>query len=160
MLAVDHMLRRQWIVRAGHQAVRGLRKIRRVCPWLAFPMLLGVIVASITGCAVGPNFNPAAVPDVDGYVPGRLSSPNPGPGGPRVAGQHFVTGAEVSARWWSAFKSPPLHELIKQSVDHNTNLQAAEAAIKIAQYNVLSQRALFFPQLPVHSTSSDILVAN
>jgi NodT family efflux transporter outer membrane factor (OMF) lipoprotein len=160
MLAVDHMLRRQWIVRLRHHAVRGIRRIRRDCRSLAYPMLLGVIVASITGCAVGPNFNPAAVPDVDGYVPGRLSSPNPGPGGPRVAGQHFVTGAEVSARWWSAFKSPPLNELIKQSVDHNPNLQAAEAAIKVAQYNALAQRGLFFPQVTGNSTSSDILVAN
>ena len=84
----------------------------------------------------------------------------PGRGGPRVAGQHFVTGADVSARWWSAFRSPPLNELVRQSVDHNPNLQAAEAAIKVAQYNALAQRGLFFPQLTGNSTSSDYLIAN
>src|SRR5258708_34396398 len=160
MLAVDHMLRRQWIVRLRHHAVRGIRRIHRDCRLLAYPMLLGVTVASIAGCAVGPNFNPAAVPDVDGYVPGRLSSPNPGPGGPRVAGQHFVTGAEVSARWWSAFKSPLLNELVKQSVDHNPNLQAAEAAIKVAQYNGLAQRGLFFPQVTGNTTAQQFLISN
>src|SRR5580704_8093805 len=98
--------------------------------------MAAILSLAVTGCAVGPNFNPAAAPEVDGYVPGKLASPHPGPGGPRVAGQHFVSGAEVSARWWSAFKSPLLNELVKQSVDHNPNLQAAEAAIKIAQYNV------------------------
>jgi NodT family efflux transporter outer membrane factor (OMF) lipoprotein len=160
MLAVGHMLRCQWIVHLRSHAMYGVERIRRDCRWLAYPMLLGVIVASIAGCAVGPNFNPAAAPDVDGYVPGKLSSPNPGPGGPRVAGQHFVTGADVSARWWSAFKSPRLNELIKQSVDHNPNLQAAEAAIKVAQYNALAQRGLFFPQVTGNSTSSSVLVAN
>jgi NodT family efflux transporter outer membrane factor (OMF) lipoprotein len=122
--------------------------------------MVTVLSLTISGCAVGPNFNPAAVPDVKGYVPGKLASPDPGRDGPRVAGQHFVTGADVSARWWSAFKSPFLDELVKQSVDHNPNLQAAEAAIKVAQYNALAQRGLFFPQVTGNSTSSNILVAN
>jgi NodT family efflux transporter outer membrane factor (OMF) lipoprotein len=97
---------------------------------------------------------------VNGYVPGRLASPDPGRGEPRVAKQHFVTGADVSARWWYAFKSRPLNELIKQSVDRNPNLQAAEAAIKIAQYNALAQRGLFLPQISGGSASSKQLLSN
>src|SRR6202790_4309470 len=101
---------------------------------VAAATIVAVVSASISGCAVGPNFNPAAAPDVNGYVPGKLASPDPGPGGPRVASQHFVSGADVSARWWAAFKSPLLDELVRQSVDHNPNLQAAEAAIRVANY--------------------------
>ena len=121
--------------------------------------VLAVSIA-VSGCAVGPNFQPASVPEVDGYVRGRLASPNPGSGGPRVAGQHFVTGADVSARWWAAFKSPLLNELVKQSVDNNPNLQAAEAAIKVAQYNAQAQRGLFFPQVTGNTTAQQILVSN
>jgi NodT family efflux transporter outer membrane factor (OMF) lipoprotein len=132
---------------------------RRIAP-PARALLLGVIAMSISACAVGPNFTPPATPDATGYLPGRLSSPNPGPGAPRVAGQHFVTGADVSARWWSAFKSPTLNELVRQAVDHNPNLQAAEAAIRVAQHNAQAQRGLFFPQVTGNSTSSDLLVAN
>jgi NodT family efflux transporter outer membrane factor (OMF) lipoprotein len=123
-------------------------------------MLVGILALTISGCAVGPNFVPAPAPDVSGYVRGKLESPNPGSGAPRVAGQHFVTGADVSARWWSAFKSPLLNELVKQSVDHNPNLQAAEAAIRVAQYNAQAQRGFFFPQVTGNSTSSDLLIAN
>lgn len=123
-------------------------------------MLAGVLALTISGCAVGPNFVPPPAPDVDGYVRGKLAPPNPGSGAPRVAGQHFVTGADVSARWWSAFKSPLLNELVRQAVDHNPNLQAAEAAIRVAQHNAQAQRGLFFPQVTGNSTSSDILVAN
>jgi NodT family efflux transporter outer membrane factor (OMF) lipoprotein len=119
-----------------------------------------VLSAVISGCAVGPNFLPAPAPDANGYLPGKLASPAAGRSGPHVAGQHFVSGADVSARWWAAFKSQPLNDLIKQSVDHNPNLQAAEAAIKIAQYNALAQRGFFFPQLTGDSTSQKFLIAN
>jgi NodT family efflux transporter outer membrane factor (OMF) lipoprotein len=126
----------------------------------AYGVLAGILALATSGCAVGPNFHPAEAPDVNGYVPGKLASPNPGPGGPRVAAQHFVNGADVSARWWAAFKSPLLSELVKQSVDHNPNLQAAEAAIKIAHYNALAQRGLFFPQVTGNMTNAQFLVAN
>jgi len=127
MLAVDHMLRWQWIVHLRPYAVWGMKRIRRDCRLLIRTALLGLIAGSVSGCAVGPHFAPPAAPDVGGYVPGKLASPNPGAAAPRIAGQHFVTGADVSARWWSAFKSPLLNQLVKQSVDHNPNLQAAEA---------------------------------
>jgi NodT family efflux transporter outer membrane factor (OMF) lipoprotein len=121
---------------------------------------LAVLSITISGCAVGPNFQPEPVPEVDGYVRGKLVSPNPGNSGPRVAGQHFITGADVSARWWAAFKSPPLNELVKQSVEQNPNLQAAEAAIKVAQYNAQAQRGLFFPQVTGNTTAQQFLVSN
>jgi NodT family efflux transporter outer membrane factor (OMF) lipoprotein len=119
-----------------------------------------MLSAALSGCAVGPNFQPAPAPPVNGYLPGKLASPAADRSGPRVAGQHFVNGADVSARWWAAFKSQPLNDLIKQSVDHNPNLQAAEAAIKNAQYNALAQRGLFFPQITGDSTSQNALFAN
>lgn len=127
---------------------------------VACAMIVTILSVAVSGCAVGPNFTPAPAPDVDGYVRGKLASPNPGSGAPRVASQHFVTGADVSARWWSAFKSPLLNELVKQSVEHNPNLQAAEAAIRVAQYNAQAQRGLFFPQVTGNSTSSNLLFSN
>src|SRR6516162_4241089 len=122
--------------------------------------LLIVVSVAVSGCAVGPNFNPAPAPDVTGYVKGKLASPNPGKGPPDVPAQRFITGADVATRWWAAFKSQPLNDLVRQAVDHNPNLQAAEAAIKIARYNALAQRGLFFPQVTGNSTSQQILVAN
>src|SRR5580700_2622593 len=121
---------------------------------------LAALSLAISGCAVGPNFNPAAKPDVTGYVKGTLAPADPGKGPPYVAGQRFITGADVSTRWWAAFKSEPLNELVRESVNHNPNLQAAEAAIKIARYNALAQRGLFFPQVTGNSSTQQILVAN
>src|SRR3984957_6128608 len=122
-------------------------------------LMAGVTVAGIfslvvSGCAVGPNFSPPPAPDVDRYTKEPISSPNPGPAGPRVEGQHFVTGADVSLRWWTAFRSRPLDELIRLSVDHNPSFQAAEAAIKVAQFNALAQRGLFLPQIGANYSPS------
>jgi NodT family efflux transporter outer membrane factor (OMF) lipoprotein len=127
---------------------------------LAGTAALTVLSMAVSGCAVGPNFKPAAVPEVDGYVRGNLASPDAGNGAPRIAGQHFVTGADVSARWWAAFKSPLLNALVRQSVEHNPNLQAAEAAIRVAQYNAQAQRGLFFPQVTGNTTAQQFLVSN
>src|SRR6202045_3500180 len=127
---------------------------------VARPLMVTILSLAISGCAVGPNFSPAPAPDVSGYVPGKLASPDPGRGGPRVAGQHFVTGADVSARLWAAFKSPLLNERVKQAVDHNPNLQSSEAAIRVAQYNARAQRGLFFPQVTGNSTSANLLFSN
>jgi NodT family efflux transporter outer membrane factor (OMF) lipoprotein len=118
---------------------------------------LALLALALSGCAVGPTFVRPAAPDTNGYVHGKLASPDAGRGG---AGQHFVTGADVSARWWSLFRSQPLDNLVRQSVEHSPNLQAAEAAIRIAYYNAQAQRGLFLPQVSGNSTSSDQLVSN
>jgi NodT family efflux transporter outer membrane factor (OMF) lipoprotein len=122
-------------------------------------VLAGMLALAMSGC-VGPNFVPPAAPAVDGYLPGKLASPNPGPGGLKIASQHFVTGQDVSARWWAAFRSQPLNDLIRQTVNHNPNLQAAESAIMVAKFNALAQRGLWAPQVTGNSTSSQILQSN
>ena len=58
--------------------------------------------SAISGCAVGPNFARAGARR-DRLCAGKTGVARPGNGPPSVPGQHFVTGADVSARWWAAF---------------------------------------------------------
>jgi NodT family efflux transporter outer membrane factor (OMF) lipoprotein len=118
---------------------------------------VGLLLAS---CAVGPNFVTPAAPDVTRYTAEPLASPRVNSDGPRVKQQHFVTGADVSARWWTAFQSKPLNDLIRMSVEHNPSLQSAEAAIRVANFNALAQRGLFFPQIGANYTPSDQQFSN
>lgn len=118
-----------------------------------------VLALTMSGC-VGPNFIPPAAPAVGGYLPGRLASPGPTPGAPKVPAQHFVTGEAVSARWWAAFRSRPLNDLIRDAVNHSPSLQSAEAAIKIAQFNALAQRGLWAPQVSGNAMAQRILQSN
>ncbi|WP_245315333.1 efflux transporter outer membrane subunit [Bradyrhizobium neotropicale] len=108
----------------------------------------------LASCAVGPNFTPPPAPDVSRYTPEPTASPRTDADGPRVPRQRFVDGADIPTRWWAAFRSTPLNELIRLSVQHNPSLQSAEASIRIAQYNALAQRGLFFPQIGANYTPS------
>jgi NodT family efflux transporter outer membrane factor (OMF) lipoprotein len=118
------------------------------------------LALALSGC-VGPNFVPPAAPAVDGYLPGkRPLQPEARPGGPAIARQHFISGEDVSARWWAAFRSQPLNDLIRDAVNHNPNLQSAEAATKVAKYNALAQRGIWLPQVVGNSTTSQILQSN
>ncbi len=114
----------------------------------------------LSSCAVGPNFSPPPAPDVMRYTPEPLSSPHPSPEPPKIAGQRFVEGADIPTRWWAAFRSKPLNDLIRLSVDHSPTLQTAEAAIRVANYNALAQRGLFLPQITGSSTTSQTLTSN
>lgn len=119
--------------------------------------VMGLVLAS---CAVGPNFYGPPEADVTGYVRGELASPQASAGSPRVPPQRFATGAEISQRWWNAFHSQPLDDLVRISVEQSPSLQAAEAAIKVAQFNALAQRGLYFPQIGVNYTPSDQQLSN
>lgn len=114
----------------------------------------------LSGCAVGPNFSSPPAPDVTRYTPEPLTSPRPLSEGPRITSQRFLTGAEVPTRWWAAFRSKPLNQLIRLAVDHNPTLQATEAAIKVANFNALAQRGLFFPQVGANYLPQDLQQSN
>jgi NodT family efflux transporter outer membrane factor (OMF) lipoprotein len=107
-----------------------------------------LLVASIlTGCAVGPDFVPPEPPPVTGYLPGADS-------GERVLGKAFLYGADIPNRWWELFRSRGLNDLIEQGILHNADLQAAEAAVRVAQANALAQRGALFPQVAANWNSS------
>jgi len=114
--------------------------------WL--PRLSGFLIAAVvSACAVGPDFQPPPPPGVGGYLPGR---------GPEVAvaGQKLVAGADIPARWWELFHSRHLNELVTQGIIHNAELQAAEAAVRVAQANALVQRGALFPLVTADFNSS------
>jgi NodT family efflux transporter outer membrane factor (OMF) lipoprotein len=94
---------------------------------------------------VGPNFKPAAAPDVDRYtkdpLPTRTTSANTAGG----QTQRFVTDMDIPAQWWTLFHSPRLNALIERSLKANPNVEAALAALRVAQENVRAQEGKFFP---------------
>lgn len=128
-------------------------------PRLHLP-LIAVTALGLTGCAVGPDFVPPPAPGVAGYTPEPLASPQANRDGPRVPQQRFISNADLSARWWAAFRSVPLDKLIRKSVAQNPTLSAADAAIRIADQNALAQRGLFYPQIGANYTASDQQFSN
>src|SRR5262249_24433577 len=56
-------------------------------------------------------------------------------------------GADIPARWWELFGSRHLNALIEQGIILNADLQAAEAAVRVAQANASAQRGVLFPSV-------------
>lgn len=114
------------------------------------PARLSTALAALTalllaGCAVGPDFKPPAAPNVDGYtahLPGTTASTSGVPGG---AAQHFTTGANLPGDWWTLFHSKRLDALIQQSLKNNPDLKAAQAALTVANEDMLAQRGSYYP---------------
>ena len=85
-------------------------------------------------------------PHVERFTPEKTASPG--------GGQRFREGAEVSARWWEAFHSNSLDDLVEEALARNPTLEAADAAIRVAQFNAFAGLGAYFPQVLLSSNSS------
>jgi NodT family efflux transporter outer membrane factor (OMF) lipoprotein len=107
---------------------------------------LAVLVCLLSaGCAVGPDFERSAVPDVSDYTAHPLSATV---ATTNVAGgeaQRFARGSDISGDWWTLFHSQPLNDLIEESLTNNHDLKAAQAALSVAREHVLAQRGAYYP---------------
>ena len=100
---------------------------------------------ALTGCAVGPDFERPAAPDVEGYSREPLAAktaPAEVKGGEE---QRFVKDLDIPGQWWTLFHSEALNALIEQALRDNPTLPAAEAALRLAWENVYAAEGAFFP---------------
>ncbi|HMK89465.1 MAG TPA: efflux transporter outer membrane subunit [Methylocystis sp.] len=101
---------------------------------------------ALASCAVGPDFIAPAPPDVERFTAGPTASPG--------GGQRFREGAEIPARWWEAFGSQRLDDLVDEALARSPTLEAADAAIRATQFNAFAGSGAFFPQVSLGSNSS------
>ena len=107
--------------------------------------LLAIGVAALTGCAVGPDFERPAAPDVEGYTPGPLPTKTASAGVTGGEEQRLVQGLDIPGQWCTLFHSPALNTLIDEALKNNPTLPAAEAALRQAWENVYAAQEAFFP---------------
>jgi NodT family efflux transporter outer membrane factor (OMF) lipoprotein len=111
------------------------------------PLLAAVAVLTIGGCAVGPDFQRPAVPNVASVAGASL--PAATASAPVAGGQaqHFVSGGDLPAQWWTLFHSPELNALVGQALAHNPDLKAAQAALAVARESTLAGRGAYYPSV-------------
>ncbi len=109
----------------------------------------GIFVAALllSGCAVGPDFKKPAAPQVSGYTPSPLSATDTTPGVTGGEAQRFAQGGDIAGDWWTLYRSPALDTLIAEALKRNSDLQAAQAALKAAHETALAGRGAFYPQV-------------
>lgn len=105
------------------------------------------LIASLAGCAVGPDFHRPQAPGVNGYTREPLAERS---ASASVAGgqeQRFVQGMDLPGRWWELFHSPELNTLVEQALRLNPDAQGAQAALRQANELVAAQRGALFPEV-------------
>jgi NodT family efflux transporter outer membrane factor (OMF) lipoprotein len=102
-----------------------------------------VVVAMLMGCAVGPDFQSPDAPGVAGFLPGRATPVTATAEG--VPTQVASYGHDIPGRWWELLHSRHLNMLIEDGIIRNAELEAAEAAVRVAQANALVARGGLFP---------------
>src|SRR5947209_3005272 len=115
------------------------------------------LAALVAGCAVGPDFVPPAAPDTQGYTPDRLGSRTAA--APTAGGQaqRFMRDLDLPGQWWTLFHSRPLNALVERALANNADVQAAQAALRVARANVRAQRGTLFPQVDAGFTGTRLL---
>jgi NodT family efflux transporter outer membrane factor (OMF) lipoprotein len=119
------------MIRVTHPAIAGLTAL--------------ALVASLSDCAVGPNFKQPTPPAATDYgsapAQGETASA-PGIGGTT---QRFVAAMDIPAQWWTVFQSPKLDGLVEQAMKANPDVTAAKAALRQAHELYLAEWTNFWP---------------
>ena len=102
------------------------------CVWLA-------------GCTTGPDFMSPALPATGSYTRDTLATGDD---------QHFTSGADIPADWWTVYHSPALDRLVRQALAKNPGLDAAQAAVRVAMENVKAQSGAFYPSVTAGLSAS------
>jgi NodT family efflux transporter outer membrane factor (OMF) lipoprotein len=101
----------------------------------------------LAACAVGPNFKQPAAPSAAGYTPEPLAPNTASAPGPIGEAQHFVQSMDIPGQWWALFQSRPLNDLVDRALQTSPTIAAAQAALQVAQENVLAQQGSLFPSV-------------
>jgi NodT family efflux transporter outer membrane factor (OMF) lipoprotein len=94
---------------------------------------------------VGPSYHVPAPPAVTTYTAVPLAATISA--APAAAVQTLEYGVAVNPRWWRDFGSPALDQLVDAALARNPGLDAAEATLKEARYNMKAAEGIFYPQV-------------
>jgi len=102
------------------------------------------VLASLTACAVGPDYQRPPPPAVQSYTATPLPNRTTEAEG---KSQSFAPGQDLPAQWWRLFRSDKLDGLVTQALANNPSLASARAALRQAHELTEAQRTAFFPLL-------------
>jgi NodT family efflux transporter outer membrane factor (OMF) lipoprotein len=114
---------------------------------MGYRFALGMLLAGVSACAVGPNFKHPPPPAATDYGSAPAQGQTAAAEGTGGDVQHFVSGMDIPGQWWTLFQSPKLNDLVAQSLKANPNVGAAQAALRQAHELYLAQTTSFFPSV-------------
>ncbi len=101
-----------------------------------------VLLSTLGGCAVGPDFTPPTAPAIDHYTTGADPKTTLAVDG---AEQRFAPGAALSAEWWKLFASEKIDAIVAQAIAANPTVAGAAASLQQSEYALRAGYGVFFP---------------
>ena len=103
---------------------------------------LGLLMATLGACAVGPDFVRPAPPDSGRYTREALPAATAAADG---KSQNLASTSALKADWWRLFGSAQLNTVVQQALANNQTLQAAQASLRQSQDNLRAGYGVYFP---------------
>ncbi len=117
------------------------------CPhwacWLSVA-LNALLLASLAGCALGPDFQRPDAPAGDSVL-GKEQAVGSLDADGRM--QHFDRQADLPANWWTRFESKELDGLVDQALAHSPELRSAQATLRQSENSLRAGYGVFYPQI-------------
>ncbi len=125
---------------------------------LSFPHAVGtalMLAASIllSGCVVGPDFAPPALPAMTQVTTAPLPTTTTSAATTGGAAQNLVIGRDIEGEWWTMFHSQRIAALVVQALEANPSIAAAQATLRQAKENTRAEQGGFFPSLSASSSA-------
>lgn len=102
---------------------------------------MGIAICLGLQSCVGPDFELPKSPQGIAYTPDRLPSKLSADG----KTQKIVYSDALPGEWWTLFHSPALNSLVLRALRDNPNVDAAQAAMRVAQSNAYAEVGQLFP---------------
>ncbi len=113
-----------------------LRRAAAATGWAA-----GLACCFGLGSCVGPDFELPKPPEIAAFTAERLPASNTAGG----KTQRLEIGRQLPADYWTLFRSPALNVLVERALRDNPSMDAAQAALRVAQANVYAEVGQLFP---------------
>lgn len=109
---------------------------------LHIPLL---VAFGLAGCVVGPDFHRPAAPSATAYLPPSEAGSTTG-----LAGGPTTTPGVAPVRWWAAYGSPALDDLVDRAIANNRSLAASNATLARSRAELAAARGTALPRLDVN----------
>jgi NodT family efflux transporter outer membrane factor (OMF) lipoprotein len=106
-----------------------------------------MVMLTLSGCAVGPNFTSPTPPVTSTYTDEVLTGRPDTAGAAPNGSQRLRFGTDLPGEWWTLFGSSKLEVLLREAMQKYPEIAAQQAALRAAQENVRAQAGVFFPQV-------------
>ena len=118
------------------------------------PLLISTLLgATISGCAVGPDFKSPDAPATDRYTAQPLPEKTVATDVAGGEAQALMIGQQLPAQWWQLFESDKLDQLVTQAFKNSPNTAAARAALRQAEENLNAARGSYFPSVDANTSA-------